>query len=61
MPDKDDAYRQDLRQFVAWSAERDLLLFCVRRADIERCGRHLEALGRARATVGRRLCTIACF
>jgi len=52
-----DAYRLDLRQFVAWH----LTLFGARRADIERFGRHLEALGRARATVARRLCTIACF
>jgi site-specific recombinase XerD len=56
-----EAYRLDLRQFVAWCTERELTLFCVRRADIERFGRHLEALGRARATVGRRLCTITCF
>lgn len=56
-----DAYRLDLRQFVAWCTEHQLSLFGVRRADIERFGRHLEHLGRARATVGRRLCTIACF
>ena len=56
-----EAYRLDLRQFAAWCTERDVSLFCVRRADIEQFGRHLEALGRARATVGRRLCTIACF
>jgi integrase/recombinase XerD len=36
-------------------------LFCARRADIEGFGRHLEACGRARVTVARRLCTIACF
>jgi site-specific recombinase XerD len=36
-------------------------LFGARRADIEAFGRHLEALGRARATVARRLCTVACF
>ena len=29
--------------------------------DIEAFGRHLEDLGRARATIARRLCTIACF
>ncbi len=29
--------------------------------DIEAFGRHLEAAGRARATISRRLCTIACF
>ena len=36
-----------------------LRLFCARRADIECFGRDLEAAGRARATVTRRLCTIA--
>ena len=34
-------------------------LFSVRRADIETFSRELEAKGRARATVTRRLCTIA--
>ncbi|HEY3034602.1 MAG TPA: tyrosine-type recombinase/integrase, partial [Streptosporangiaceae bacterium] len=36
-------------------------LFAVRRADIEGFARDLEARGRARATVTRRLCTIAGF
>jgi hypothetical protein len=36
-------------------------LFAVRRADIETFARELEARGRARATVTRRLCTIAGF
>jgi site-specific recombinase XerD len=36
-------------------------LFGARRADIEGFGRHLESLGRARATIARRLCTVACF
>ena len=35
--------------------------FGARRADIEGFGRHLETCGRARATVARQLCTIACF
>jgi site-specific recombinase XerD len=56
-----EAYQLDLRQYVAWCAEHHVRLFCARRADIEGFGRHLEALGRARATVARRLCTIACF
>jgi len=38
-----------------------LNLFAVRRADIEGFARDLEAKGRARATVTRRLCTIAGF
>ena len=56
-----DAYALDLRQYVAWCTERDITLFGARRADIESFGRHLEALGRARATISRRLCTIAAF
>ena len=56
-----EAYQLDLRQYVQWCAEHQLSLFGARRADIEGFGRHLEALGRARATVARRLGTIACF
>jgi integrase/recombinase XerD len=40
---------------------RSLALFAVRRADIESFARELEGRGRARATVTRRLCTIAGF
>ncbi len=54
-----EAYALDLRQFAAWCHDRGLRLFEVRRADIECFGRDLEAAGRARATVTRRLCTIA--
>src|SRR5438874_12549511 len=56
-----EAYMLDLRQYVAWCAERRVALFGARRADIEAFGRHLETIGRARATISRRLCTIACF
>ena len=56
-----EAYALDLRQYVAWCTERHLALFGARRADIESFGRHLESLGRARATIARRLCTIAAF
>jgi integrase/recombinase XerD len=56
-----EAYQLDLRQWVQWCAERQVALFGALRADIESFGRHLEAAGRARATVARRLCTIACF
>jgi hypothetical protein len=56
-----DAYALDLRQFVAWCTEHDRRLFDVRRADIECFARDLEARGRARATVARRLCTVAGF
>jgi Phage integrase, N-terminal SAM-like domain len=54
-----DAYALDLRQFTTWCRTRSLALFAVRRADIESFARELEARGRARATVTRRLCTIA--
>jgi integrase len=54
-----EAYTVDLRQFTGWCRARSLPLFSVRRADIETYARELEAKGRARATVTRRLCTIA--
>ena len=56
-----EAYTLDLRQFTGWCRARSLPLFSVRRADIETFARELEANGRARATVTRRLCTIAGF
>src|SRR5262245_24797237 len=56
-----EAYALDLRQFTSWCQARSLNLFAVRRADIESFARQLEARGRARATVTRRLCTIAGF
>jgi len=56
-----EAYTLDLRQFTGWCQARSLPLFAVRRADIETFARDLEARGRARATVTRRLCTIAGF
>jgi hypothetical protein len=48
----------DLRLFTAWCTDHGLGLFGVRRVDIECYARELEGLGRARATVARRLCTI---
>jgi YD repeat-containing protein len=54
-----EAYALDLRQFTSWCRARSLNLFAVRRADIESFARDLETKGRARATVTRRLCTIA--
>ena len=56
-----EAYTLDLRQFTAWCQARSLPLFSARRADIDTFARELEARGRARATVTRRLCTIAGF
>ena len=56
-----EAYALDLRQFTTWCRARSMPLFAIRRADIESFARDLEARGRARATVTRRLCTIAGF
>jgi integrase/recombinase XerD len=56
-----EAYALDLRQFTTWCRTRSVALFAVRRAGIESFARDLEAKGRARATVTRRLSTIAGF
>ena len=56
-----DAYTLDLRQFAAWCDQHQLRLFSARRAEIELYARGLEQRGLARATVARRLCTVAGF
>ena len=56
-----EAYALDLRQFTAWCQQHRLQLLQAWRADIECFARDLETRGRARATVTRRLCTIAGF
>jgi integrase/recombinase XerD len=56
-----EAYALDLRQYVSWCQQHHIRLFQARRADIECFARDLEARGRARATITRRLCTIAGF
>ena len=56
-----DAYALDPRQFTAWCRQHDRRLFDVHRVDIECLARHLEDVGRARATVARRLCAIVGF
>jgi site-specific recombinase XerD len=56
-----EACALDLRQFAGWCRSCSLALFAVRHADIETFARDLEAKGRARATVTRRLSTIAGF
>jgi integrase/recombinase XerD len=56
-----EAYALDLRQYACWCQQNHLPLFQARRADIECFARDLEARGRARATITRRLCTIAGF
>src|SRR5205823_3365541 len=54
-----EAYALDLRQFTTWCRASSVSLFAVRRADIETFARDLKARGRARATITRRLSTIA--
>ena len=56
-----DAYRMDLRLFSGWCAEQGRALFDVQRVDIECYARQLESRGLARATVARRLSTVAGF
>ena len=56
-----EAYELDLRQYASWCHQHHLRLFQARRADIECFARDLETRGRARATITRRLCTIAGF
>ena len=55
------AYQQDLRIFVSWCRNRELPLLEVRRAHIELFARFQEAAGMARATIARRLSTVASF
>ena len=61
------AYELDLWQFARWCQQHQLHPFGARRADIEFFARDLEARestearGRARATITRRLCTVAGF
>jgi site-specific recombinase XerD len=56
-----EAYELDLRQYASWCHQHHLRLFQARRADIECFARDLETRGRARATITRRLSTIAGF
>jgi len=56
-----EAHELDPRQYASWCHQHHLRLFQARRADIECFARDLEARGRARATITRRLCTIAGF
>ena len=56
-----DAYSLDPRLYTEWVTTAGMRPFDVRRAHIEAFARHLEAIGRARATIARRLGTIVCF
>src|SRR5215469_1485818 len=54
-----EAYELDLHQYPSWCHQHHLRLFQARRADIKCFSRDLEVRGRARATITRRLCTVA--
>jgi integrase/recombinase XerD len=56
-----EAYALDLLQYASWCQQHHVRLFDARRADIECFAREMEANGRARATMTRRLRTIAGF
>jgi integrase/recombinase XerD len=56
-----EAYALDLRQYATWCTDLRLRLFDARRVHIEAFARDLEARGRPRATIARRLCTVTCF
>lgn len=56
-----EAYTLDLRMFYRWCDEHRLALFEVTRTHIELYARELEELGRAPATIGRRLSALAGF
>ncbi len=56
-----EAYTLDLRMFYRWSEEHQLALFEITRTHIELYASDLEDHGRAAATIGRRLSTLAGF
>ncbi len=55
------SYATDLRQFLAWCAQLDLPVFAVQRGHVELWARAMEEKGLSRATIGRRLSTVAGF
>ena len=56
-----DAYAGDLRQFFSFCSSHNLSVLEVHRAHIEAFARMLEAAGKSRATIGRRLSTVTGF
>ena len=55
------SYTTDLRLFAEWCAGNGVRLLTVKRAHVELFARHMEANGRMRSTVARRLSTLASF
>ena len=55
------SYSTDLRQFFSWCAQMEIELFSLQRGHIELWARSMEEKRLARATIGRRLSTVAGF
>ena len=55
------SYTTDLRLFAEWCAGNGVRLLTVKRGHVELFARHMEADGRMRSTVARRLSTLASF
>ena len=55
------SYMSDLRQFFAWCDSVGLGIFEIKRGHLELWARSMEEKGLARATIGRRLSTVAGF
>jgi hypothetical protein len=55
------SYATDLRLIAEWCAKNGVRLLDVKRAHLELFARHLEAEGRMRSTIARRLSTLASF
>ena len=55
------SYTADLKGFFAWCARHDLPVFTAKRGHLELWARTMEEAGLARATIGRRLSTVAGF
>jgi integrase/recombinase XerD len=55
------AYRRDLEQFGAWAAEHGVPVLAARPGDLNAWVAHLRELGRAQATISRKLSAVASF
>jgi integrase/recombinase XerD len=55
------SYTTDIRLFLAWCADSNVRLLDVNRAHLELFARHMEAEGRMRSTVARRLSTLGSY
>jgi len=55
------SYATDLRVFFSWCAQMEIHVFDLKRGHIELWARSMEERGLARATIGRRVSTVAGF